>query len=91
MTMEKRLRKLLLNLLKKIGEQWIVSDDKGNIYSDDKLNFSYSLTPKGCLYVALYENGYVLSEDEMDDIWELFYKYMKNAGYVEDSGDDNSE
>lgn len=87
----KEIKKIIVKSVKKIGEQWIVSDNEGNIYSDDELNFSYSLTPKGCLYAAFYENGFTMSSEEIDDIWDSFYKYMKNAEYVEDSGDDNSE
>lgn len=44
----------------------------------------YVITPKGCLWIAMYEvvGSQMMTEKEFDDVWKRFESYMNNAGYI---------
>lgn len=73
---------------REINGVYTVTDEEGNLYTEDELNLSYVRTPECILWQALMDNG-ILEEDYESFDFELiskvlkdFMEGMKKAGYI---------
>lgn len=73
-----------------------VTDEEGNIYSEDELNLTYRVTPEFILFDTLIDNyseliKYINSDythfdfDTMHKIFNDFMNNMIKAGYIENN------
>lgn len=59
-----------------------VPDSEGICKYEDR-NIKYTLTPKGCLRVALLESKVDIDEKTTDLVWDNFKNIMCRFGYFE--------
>lgn len=73
---------------REIGGVLTVTDEEGNLYTEDELNLSYVRTPECILWQALMDNN-ILEEDYTSFDFKLMSKALKDfmegmekAGYI---------
>ena len=62
----------------------LTPDDEGVCRYEDRVDETYTLSPKSCLLMALLDSGVTLNNRIFDDIWNNFADLMKKHGYVEE-------
>lgn len=65
------------------GDYCPVPDIDGVCQYEDRGEERYVLTPKGCFITALNDCHVYLSDNNYDNIWDIFNKLMIKFGYVE--------
>ena len=66
------------------GDYCPVPDDEGVCKYEEREEEVYVLTPKECMHCALLNYGVVLSDNDLDKLWEDFSNLMIKFGYVEE-------
>lgn len=66
------------------GDFCPVPDTDGICQYEDREDERYVLTPKGCLLLALLDNGICLNGDILDNIWDVFSETMESQGYIKE-------
>lgn len=73
---------------REVNGVYTVTDEEGNLYTEEELNLSYVRTPECILWQALTDNG-ILEEDYdsfdqelMSDTLKDFMEGMEKAGYI---------
>lgn len=61
-----------------------VPDVEGICKYEEREEVAYTLTPKGCLSVALLNNGIKLDDVTFDAVWNDFAETMTRCGYIEE-------
>lgn len=75
--------------MKTVGEEDVYSDDEGNLYTDDQLEWNYRLSPGRILYDVL--TGYDAVDvhgwdsEQFPKMADEFMKEMVRCGYVENN------
>ena len=60
----------------------LIQSSEGKIYSEEDINWNYSLTLGGCLIAWLLKNNYISDKDAFKydgKYYELFWKYVDNS------------
>lgn len=75
--------------IKTIGEESVYSDEEGNLYTDEQLEWHYRLSPGRILYDILvgYDAVDVHRWDstQFPEMADEFMKEMVRCGYIEDN------
>ena len=66
------------------GDYCPMPDVNGVCQYEDREEEKYVLSPKGCFITALNDCHVYLSDNNYDNIWDVFNKLMIKFGYVEE-------
>lgn len=61
---------------------YVIVSEECDIYTQDDVNESYVLTPKGILMFALMDSGVQISDEDLNEVYERFVEGMKKQGYL---------
>ena len=66
------------------GDYCPMPDVNGVCQYEDREEEKYVLSPKGCFITALNDCHVYLSDNNYDNIWDVFNKLMIKFGYAEE-------
>jgi len=67
---------------------YVIVSEEGDIYTQDEVNESYVLTPKGILLLALRDCGVQISVEDLNEVYERFVEGMKKHGFLTENKDE---
>lgn len=73
----------------RFGDEWAFTDEEGNLYSDQDVNWTYKVTPEAALWIVLkdrLDSSLEFDYSKYHEIFEEFMESLERAGYVKKGG-----